>query len=543
MPGDSRILVCIFFVGIAPHPAGAQTPVCPARPSPGTVVTNPLDLFSSNGTLTAAFTLQSEVGSFLQECYTYQAASGPVEAPTLRLNPGDHLVLNLTNRLTYLPPPPPSRPAAAVASLVGNLNVPMCVVPRTVPNDSCTGGTAVATSTNVHFHGLSIPPVCHQDDTLTTDIQNTDPAFQYNFQVPANNPPGMYWYHPHLHGQATLQLNGGAAGALIVSGMQKVKPEVGGLPERVLIVRQQFKNPNSWIAGPNQLTLNYQQASSPMPLPVIQMQPGATEFWRVANMTSQGFLTLSVLFGQTAQNVEIIALDGVPVTTSYNVTAIVLPPAGRAEFIVTGPPAGVAASFSQMGFDTGPIGNPNNAQELAAVQATTSAIEPPALPAAPRRAASKAPQRFAGLLAQTPTAERKIFFAEATNGTNGPTEFFIAVDGTTPKVFSMTDAPAITTTVGAVEDWTVENRTGETHAFHIHQIHYLYLATSGVPEVNPQLRDTVVVPAWSGTGPYPNVTVRMDFRDPAIAGTFVFHCHVLDHEDAGMMAKIRVNPK
>jgi FtsP/CotA-like multicopper oxidase with cupredoxin domain len=196
-----------------------------------------------------------------------------------------------------------------------------------------------------------------------------------------------------------------------------------------------------------------------------------------------------------------------------------------------------------MGFDTGPIGNPNFGQVLATIQATTSAIEPPALPPAPSGRAAKTPQRFSGLLAQTPTAERKIFFAEATNGTNGPTEFFVAVDGTTPKVFSMTDAPAITTTVGAVEDWTVENRTGETHAFHIHQIHYLYLATSGVAEVNPQLRDTVVVPAWSGKGPYPNVTLRMDFRDPAIAGTFVFHCHVLDHEDAGMMAKIRVNPK
>ena len=107
----------------------------------------------------------------------------------------------------------------------------------------------------------------------------------------------------------------------------------------------------------------------------------------------------------------------------------------------------------------------------------------------------------------------------------------------------MSEPPAITTTVGAVEDWTVENRTGETHAFHIHQIHFLFLAVSGVPFATPDLRDTVIVPAWSGTGPYPNVSLRMDFREPQIAGTFVFHCHVLDHEDAGMMAIIQVNPK
>jgi FtsP/CotA-like multicopper oxidase with cupredoxin domain len=58
-----------------------------------------------------------------------------------------------------------------------------------------------------------------------------------------------------------------------------------------------------------------------------------------------------------------------------------------------------------------------------------------------------------------------------------------------------------------------------------------------------ELRDTVIVPAWNGTGPYPTVKLRMDFREPQIAGAFVFHCHVLDHEDAGMMAKIQVNPK
>lgn len=512
--------------------AVAQSTGCPTRPAAGTVVSNPLDIYSTDGVLTANFTFRSQLAAYLEECYIYQASAGPVEAPTLRLNPGDQLVLNLTNRLSYLPPPPPARsPAmAAMANMPGMTNNP------------CSGGTMSATSTNIHFHGLNIPPVCHQDEIITTDIENTDPAFQYKFTVPTNDAPGMYWYHPHLHGEATLQVNGGAAGALIVGGIEKTAPQVGGLPERVFVIRQQFTDPNSWIAGPNQLTLNYQPAASPSsPSPIIQMQPGAQEFWRVANATSQAFLTLAVLFGKTAQQVEIIALDGIPVTTPYEVTAIVLPPAGRAEFVVTGPAAGQAASFYQTGFSTGPIGNPNPTQELAVIQATTSAKEPPALPAAPAKATT-APKRFAGLAGLTPTTQRKIYFAEATNGSNGPTEFFITVDGQTPKVFAMSDPPAITTTVGAVEDWTVENRTGETHAFHIHQIHFLFMAISGVAQADPELRDTVVVPAWSGSGPYPTVTLRMDFRDPEIAGTFVFHCHVLDHEDAGMMAKIQVNP-
>ncbi len=528
--------------GLVTVGAWAQTATCPARPNPGTVVVNPTDVSSLNGVLTAGFTFRSSIDTqgYLHECYIYQTGQGPAEAPTLRINPGDQVLLSLTNRLTYLPPPPPG-PKATMQ--MGGMQGMAGMGGRTSGNDPCTGGTMSATSTNIHFHGLNIPPICHQDDVLMTDVENTDAPFQYNFKVPANDQPGMYWYHPHLHGEATLQLNGGAAGALIVGGIEKLKPQVGGLPERVFVIRQQFSNPNSWIAGPNQLTINYQPALAPFsPAPIIKMQPGAKEFWRIANATSQGFLSLQVWFGATPQKLELIALDGIPVKQTTEVTTIQLPPAGRAEFIVTGPSTSQTASLQQIGYNTGPIGNPNPPQELAAIQPSTDAQEPPALPVAPATIPTT-PLRFAGLESATVTGTRKLYFAEATNGSNGPTEYFIAVDGKKPKVFSMSDPPQITTTVGAVEDWTVENRTGETHAFHIHQVHFLFLAVSGTPFATPELRDTVSIPPWSGSGPYPTVTLRMDFREPQIAGRFVYHCHILDHEDAGMMAIIQVNPK
>src|SRR6202050_5001582 len=325
------LLACMACLG-GPLAYGAA---CPTRPGPGSVVNNPLDLYSANGVLTVAFTLRSELASYLEECYIYQSSSGAVEAPTLHLNPGDQLDLSLTNRLTYLPPPPPTKRSA-----MPDMEKMPATAQGAARHDPCQGGTMVATSTNIHFHGLNIPPVCHEDEILNTDIENTDPAFKYQFRVPKNDSPGMYWYHPHLHGETTLQVNGGAAGALIVDGMQNVQPPVAGLPERVFVICQQFTNPNSWIPGPYQLTLNFQPAATPLPLPIIQMQPGATEFWRVANASSQAFLTLAVLFGQSAQPVEIIALDGIPVTSNYSQTSITLPPAGRAEFIVTGPSAG-----------------------------------------------------------------------------------------------------------------------------------------------------------------------------------------------------------
>lgn len=116
------------------------------------------------------------------------------------------------------------------------------------------------------------------------------------------------------------------------------------------------------------------------------------------------------------------------------------------------------------------------------------------------------------------------------------------MEGQKAKLFNVNDPPAIVTRVGAVEDWTIENHSGETHAFHIHQIHFLVIEENGKPVSDPELHDTIAVPYWNGAGAFPSVKVRMDFTDPEIAGTFVYHCHILDHEDGGMMAKIRVNP-
>src|ERR1700722_15971296 len=151
MTAIDRTLLVVLSSGLLAGSSMAQTPSCPPRPIPGSVVNNPPEVSSQNGVLTADFTFRSsfDTSGYLHECYIYQTGNGPVEAPTLRLNPGDQLVLNLTNRLTYLPPPPPSqkaaRPGHSMAGMAG----------RSTPNDPCTGGTMVATSTNIHFHGLN----------------------------------------------------------------------------------------------------------------------------------------------------------------------------------------------------------------------------------------------------------------------------------------------------------------------------------------------------------------------------------------------------
>ena len=515
-------LVCGFSLGIAL----AQ---CPKRPDPGTVVEDPFALSSKSGRLDADFTMRHSVDSngYNHYCSNYKTVKGEVESPTLRLNPGDVLAMSVKDRIEQ--------------DETDGMGMDMSPLGKTCGD----GGLATLSSTNVHFHGLNVPPICHQDDVLTTLIQPNTGPFEFKMQIPKNEPPGLYWYHPHVHGFTEFQVNGGAAGAIIVEGMDKVRPEVAGLKERVFVIRQQFLVP--WVPGPYQLTINYQVADYPRSRsPIIQMKPGEKQFWRVANATLQDFLLLDFLVAGKPQELELIALDGYPLAKPRFESVILLPPASRAEFIVKAPPKGEFAIFHTRPYITGPTGNPDLEQTLADVQVTgddadeiqASTTSGKTLPGATEQL------KFADLSTQKITANRKLYFSEEFGGTNGPIQFYITVDGQKQEVFEPNEKPAITTKVGAVEDWTIENRAFETHAFHIHQIHFKVLEVDGKPAENQDLRDTIEIPFWEGAGhPFHSVKLRMDFRDPTIAGTFVFHCHILLHEDLGMMHKILVKPK
>jgi FtsP/CotA-like multicopper oxidase with cupredoxin domain len=323
---------------------------------------------------------------------------------------------------------------------------------------------------------------------------------------------------------------------------------VAGLTERVFVIRQQYLVP--WVPGPYELSTNFDIAGfGRSPSGIIEMKPNEKQFWRVANATIQDFMPLQVQFDGVPQKLQLIALDGYPLAKPRFETTILVPPAGRAEFIVQGPSKGPAAIFITNAYSTGPTGNPDLEMKLGTIDVYGDADETeeakstvPASPISPRMPMDSI--KFSGLTKQTPTALRKLFFSEEFGGTNGPIQFYITVDGQKQKVFEADEKPVITTKVGAVEDWIVENRALETHAFHMHQIHFLITEIDGQPVADQDLRDTIEIPFWEGPGhPYHSVKMRMDFRDPTIAGTFVFHCHILLHEDMGMMHKILVLPK
>jgi FtsP/CotA-like multicopper oxidase with cupredoxin domain len=222
-----------------------------------------------------------------------------------------------------------------------------------------------------------------------------------------------------------------------------------------------------------------------------------------------------------------------------------VPPGGRVEFIAKAPPIGVSATLVDRTVNTGPGGENDPNRPLAKIINSTEVDA-----ATPVLASSTEafPQPKRAWLGDTlPARTRKLFFSEKLedpNDPNSPTTFYITVDGQTPVAFDpLSSVPNIVVKQGDVEDWIIENRSNELHAFHIHQIHFLLLQWFGIPVNEPFLRDTINVPFYDGkTSEFPTIKLRMDFRDPGIVGTFPYHCHLLDHEDNGMMGLIRVEP-
>jgi FtsP/CotA-like multicopper oxidase with cupredoxin domain len=103
--------------------------------------------------------------------------------------------------------------------------------------------------------------------------------------------------------------------------------------------------------------------------------------------------------------------------------------------------------------------------------------------------------------------------------------------------------PMFTAASGTLEEWTIENDTDEIHALHIHQVHFTVTAINGKKVGLHYWCDTAIVPPTRRLGKKTvpgKITILVDFRNPVIKGVFPFHCHMLDHEDGGMMALIRV---
>jgi FtsP/CotA-like multicopper oxidase with cupredoxin domain len=389
--------------------------------------------------------------------------------------------------------------------------------------------------TNLHFHGLHVSPNAPQDDVLDM-MAAPGETLHYSVQVPPQQPPGLYWYHTHPHGESYVQDLDGMSGAIVVEGIERYAPEVLNMRERILVLRdlvlpqdaaERTKVMKSVAMQTTQCGTAPEDPERAFTVngslrPKIDIAPGERQFWRIVNASPDRYADLEL----DSVSFDVVALDGMPLAyhdpaiRKRSMSHVLVPPAGRVEAIVTGPPADLHAALRSRCFDTGPDGDSNPAMVLADIVSA----QPSSLQTRPALGGSPVYATFPPAVLKRVEANEPQFVVTFTEDKQG---FYI-----NGQKFEMNSGPMLTVDVGSLQHWRVTNATREVHPFHIHQVHFLVYAVGENPVKDPAWLDTVNVPYGS------SVDLVMDFTDPIIRGMSLFHCHLLKHEDKGMMAKI-----
>lgn len=364
---------------------------------------------------------------------------------------------------------------------------------------------------------------------------NPGGSFDYLYRIPPDHPAGTFWYHPHHHQFVADQLFAGLAGALIV----QATPELDVDQDRVLLVTDTTLTPEGQVAATSpmdkmlgrqgQLVLVNGQHQ-----PTIPAATGTMQRWRVINGCVSRVLPLRLAGHRLAQ----IAVDGVFLPAPNTSAAIVLAPGNRADVLIR-PEAPGRYELAADGYDRGTLGMGPMMGQGGQAAASGSATLADLVVSGPPRPAPALPTNLPTHPTATTgpiTRQREITFAMSMDGgmtgagPGGAMGVSFTIDG---HVFDP-GRDDQTVALGGIEEWTITNTSPMIHPFHLHVWPFTVTATSANSPLPSVRQDVVLVPArgW--------VRIRIPFTDRP--GRSVYHCHILDHEDLGMMAAINVTP-
>jgi len=371
--------------------------------------------------------------------------------------------------------------------------------------------------TNIHFHGLHVSPTGSSDNIFR--VVEPGETAKYVLDIPINHPTGTFWYHPHLHGLATTQVGGGMSGLIKIEGLEDLLPSaLNNITQQTFVLKAFPWSLNGSSTNPIYKWANYFTVNGQIN-PVINISSGETQLWQFANIDPATFYNIT-LPGHTF---HIIAEDGNPVWEVWDGKNLVLPAGKRFEVLVTGGENGTyplkSLPYNRSGF------SPTSEVTLATVNvqgkdgAQTTEVTPSSL--VPRHDLGDA---------QIQTQRTLVFNGSPDNQT--ATRFGdVGTNQINGKVFEHNRVDYIVK-LGDVEEWTLKNSDNEDHTFHIHVNDFQVMSVNGQPYNAHGLQDTVVLPQGG------EVVVRIPFTD--FVGKFVFHCHILPHEDTGMMGIVEV---
>ena len=469
---------------------------------PGAPFVEPEVRRSANGELNTTLRMQyayKDIGGYRLYVRTYE---GTVPAPTLRVKPGDVLRIKLINDM-----PPNRDPAPIDHSLPHQFN-----------------------NTNLHSHGLHVSPGGISDNVMR--IMEPGESYDIEIAIPSDHIPGTNWYHPHAHGSADVQIASGAVGALIIEGDFADVPEIAAAKERLLVLTEAVFDAFGMVEDFGTLfpeTAARFFAVNGVREPTITMRPGEVQRWRILHAGWQDDIFME-LEGHTLNPV---ARDGIPLArmglsvprkpdqpTDYP-NAMLMAPGQRIDVLVqAGKPGSYA--FRAVPYDQG-YASPTGPIARLVVEGDPLPMNLPTELPTPR-------EKLIG--DEEITGTRVLKFSQARVDIEGAEfwrTFRFMIDG---KTF---DADRVDQRVrlGAVEEWTIVNEDADDHVFHIHTNDMLLTKINGEPLAEPIWLDTAIVPRNG------SITFRSRFLD--FTGKSMLHCHMMNHEDLGMMQVVEIH--
>lgn len=360
--------------------------------------------------------------------------------------------------------------------------------------------------TVLHWHGLRIAPAMDGTESVQRPVAPGE-TFTYRYRLPD---AGTFWYHSHVN--ETVQLERGVYGALIVRGGDE--PRLDG--ERVLVfddvdldAEGQIRRPGGWIESHDGRVGNVRLVNGKQE-PKLTMAAGQVERWRIINASSARYLRLSI----SGRPFRIIGSDGGLITAPVNANEILLVPADRVELAVGPFSEGESLRVESLPYHRGSFRASKEPELFATLKVG---------PTAPTRASlSRTLRQIEPLISGPVSATREIRLGWTLGLKHG-------VQFTINKELHHRAEPV---RVGELQIWDIVNRSPVHHPFHLHGFFFQVLEVNSKPPEFLSWEDTVNVPAWG--------RVRIAWMPDDRPGEWMYHCHILEHHAAGMMAHFEV---
>lgn len=515
---------------VASAQAAAPGSHCDSRFPKGAIIHDsfpePDMYFSGHGKLNARGSLNVDLRMVTRQVrvagahYETQTYNGAFPGPTLVVCPGDDLTVHVANAMGTDEP------------------------------------------TNLHVHGLHVSPQGNGDNVFLEIPPGGSQT--YHYAIPADHDPGSFWYHPHLHGFVAPQIFAGLSGAIIVRG--GLDDTLAEIPQRTMMIQSTefcgrdgrsvpFALSGGGSSGSEACEDRFRGKAIPDALtnerftpllingalnPTVPIRPGQLQRWRIFNANNNRIVKLNL----ANQPMWVLAQDGNTLPRMQEVTTLMVPPGSRREILVRGPSAGAypltALPFAQFVGGDKPDLNSKNGGPTPNQQVLT--VRSQGHPAHDELPSGALPQTHEDLRSATVDRYRTITFSESPNPSGGT---FFKING---AVFDHDKTP-ITMKLDSVEEWQLLNTSNEWHTMHIHQNPFQVLNMDGRQLTDVTYEDNVEMPPChmepnpkDPTNPgclSPSVVV-IRMRPIDFTGRFVFHCHVVNHEDRGMMMAVQV---